>query len=108
MIEPGESPEASLRRELVEELGFEPFRVEAVSRFYLSPGGSSERIWLYAVEVDERSRIGDGGGVAHESEDIRVVRLPEAEARARLESGEIADAKTIIALQWHFARMQRG
>lgn len=106
-IEPGEAPEATLGREIVEELGYRPERVEAISTFYLSPGGSSERIHLYYVETSESARVAAGGGLAVESEDIRVVSLPAADARAALRDNRVADAKTILALQWWFARSER-
>jgi hypothetical protein len=41
-----------------------------------------------------------GGGVAAEGEDITVVELPFSQALAMTRTGEIADAKTILLLQW--------
>ncbi len=104
MIEPGESPEAALRREVAEELGFAVERLQPVATFYVSPGGSSERIWLYCAEVSEAGRVSAGGGADGEHEEIRVVRMTAAEARARLHAGGFADAKTIVGLQWLFAQ----
>lgn len=104
MVEAGVTPEATLAREIEEELGYRVARCEPIATFYLSPGGSSERIWLYYVEVGADARVSAGGGLAAENEDIRVVRLPEAEAKARLAAGGFADAKTLIGLQWLFAR----
>jgi ADP-ribose pyrophosphatase len=106
MIDEGETPEAALRRELVEELGFDVVHLEPVASFFVSPGGSSERIWLHYAEVAESSRVAAGGGVAHEHEEIRKVRMSPDEARAALHDGRLADAKTIIGLQWLFARPQ--
>lgn len=103
MIDAGEAPEATLRRELGEELGFALQQHEPISTFYLSPGGSSERIWLYYAEVTEGGRIGGGGGVDDENENIRIVELTDAEARAALDAGRFPDAKSIIGLQWLFA-----
>ena len=45
-------------------------------------------------------RIGDGGGLASEGEDIEVLELPFAAALNMIESGEIADGKTIMLLQY--------
>ena len=56
--------------------------------------------------VADRTEDG-GGGLAHEHEHIEVVELPVDEALARLEAGEISDAKSVIALQWLAAR-RRG
>ena len=112
MIDRGEQPEASMRREIEEELGYRADRIEHVATFYVSPGGSSERIWVYYAEVSEDGRVSAGGGLAgehedirvvSEHEDIRVVSMSPDEARAALKDGRIADAKTIIGLQWLFA-----
>jgi nudix-type nucleoside diphosphatase (YffH/AdpP family) len=106
-VEPGEAPDATLRRELEEEFGYRAEHVEAIATFYVSPGGSSERIWLYYVETSESARVSAGGGLAAEHEDIRVVSFSGAEARAAFDDHRFADAKTIIALQWLFNRLDR-
>src|SRR5262245_21447621 len=72
MIEAGEQPEDSLRREIEEELGYRADRIEHIATFYVSPGGSSERIWVYYVEVGEAGRVSVGGGMPGEHEAIRV------------------------------------
>lgn len=104
MVDEGETPEESIRREVVEETGYEVEDLEKIGTFYLSPGGSSERIHLYCAEVSSRSRAGEGGGNAEEAEDIRVVELPLEEVERRLAAGDFVDAKTVIALQWLLAR----
>jgi nudix-type nucleoside diphosphatase (YffH/AdpP family) len=104
MIDGAEAPEAALRRELHEELGYAVKRLEPIATFYVSPGGSSERIWLFYAEVAEVTRSGRGGGLAGENEDIRIVEMTDDEARAALAAGRLPDAKTIIGLQWLFAR----
>ena len=104
MIDAGESPEAALSREIEEELGFALTTCEPIATFFVSPGGSSERIWLYYAEVTEAGRVGAGGGVAAELEDIRIVRMSAAAAKDALRQGSLADAKTIIGLQWLLAR----
>lgn len=65
----------------------------------MSPGGTAERIFLFYASVIPGDRIGVGG-VLHEHEDIRVLTMRIADALAKLRSGEIADAKTIIGLLW--------
>ena len=103
MIDRGEQPEASIRREIEEELGYRADHIEHIATFYVSPGGSSERIWLYYAEVGEAGHVSAGGGLAGEHEDIRVVSISPEEARTALKDGRIADAKTIIGLQWLFS-----
>ncbi|MEF8755038.1 MAG: NUDIX hydrolase [Accumulibacter sp.] len=104
MIDRGESPETALRREIEEELGFALTRCEPIATFFVSPGGSSERIWLYYAEVSEDGRVGSGGGVAAEQEEIRIVSMSTATAMDALREGALVDAKTIIGLQWLRAR----
>jgi nudix-type nucleoside diphosphatase (YffH/AdpP family) len=104
MIEAGEQPEASMRREIEEELGYRADRIEHVATFYVSPGGSSERIWVYYAEVGAVGHVSAGGGLPGEHEDIRVISISPEEARAALKDGNIADAKTIIGLQWFLTR----
>jgi ADP-ribose pyrophosphatase len=87
--------------ELIEEAGYVMTGdLQFITAIYPSPGGSSERIHLYLGEVDHRQRDAPGGGVAAEGEDIQIVVLPFAEAMAMVASGEISDAKTIVALQY--------
>src|SRR5262249_24949895 len=104
MIDRGEQPEASIRREIEEELGYRADRIEYVATFYVSPGGSSARIWVYYAEVCAAGRVSAGVGLPGEHEDIRVVSISTEEARAALKDGKIADAKTMIGLQWLFSR----
>jgi nudix-type nucleoside diphosphatase (YffH/AdpP family) len=104
MIERGEQPEDSIRREIEEELGYRADRIEHVATFYVSPGGSSERIWVYYAEVGKTSRVSAGGGLPGEHEDIRIVSMSPDEARVALRDGTIADAKSIVGLQWFLTR----
>lgn len=45
-------------------------------------------------------KITDGGGIAHEQEDIEVLELPVDDAMQMIETGKIKDAKTIMLLQY--------
>ncbi|MEV7037770.1 hypothetical protein [Amycolatopsis sp. NPDC051061] len=66
---------------------------------YTSPGSVTERLHCYAAPYDPADR-GEGGGIADEGEDIEAVELRFADALKMIETGEIADAKTIMLLQW--------
>ena len=98
IIDEGRDAVSVARAELMEEAGYEVDDLEFISRFYVSPGGTSERIDLY-LGLTHR-RIDSGGGKPDEGEDTQVVEMPFDEAMKMAESGEICDAKTIIALQW--------
>jgi nudix-type nucleoside diphosphatase (YffH/AdpP family) len=98
MIAENEDPDDAIRREVLEETGYRVSKLEHISTFYVSPGGSSERIILYYVEV--HAKIETGGGVPSEGEDIAVVELNIEDAFAQAISGQIADAKTILGIMW--------
>lgn len=100
MIDEGEVPEDAMRREILEETGYRVEKLVHISNFYLSPGGSSERIFLYYAEVSGTGPAEKGGGLASENEDIQLTELSTGEAFRQLDRGEIQDAKTIIGLMW--------
>jgi len=105
MVEGGLSPDDVMRREIAEETGFRVSALESISTFYLTPGGSSERIFLYYGQIAEGDRPGDGGGLPEEGEDIEVLELPVQEVWQLLDAGEITDAKTLIGLVWLRSRL---
>ncbi len=109
MVDHGEPPEETARRETEEETGLNITAFEHIATFYLSPGGSSERIFLYYSEVSgEQAKYKSTGGLLHEGEDIKVVELSVAEATARIRSGEIMDAKTIVGIYWLENRLMKN
>jgi len=93
----GEDPKLGMIREIEEELGYVPVHIEEINTFYVSPGGSSERIILFYAEVE--NKISAGGGLASENEDIKIVEFMAGE---RIEN--IQDAKTFIGLAWFYAQ----
>jgi len=100
IVETGEEPEETIRREIIEETGYQSNELTYINTFYVSPGGTSERIILYYAEVENKDKIEIGGGVAEEHEDIRVLEFSLPEVWSALDSGQIVDAKTLIALLW--------
>lgn len=95
----GEGPEATIRREAQEEAGLELTHVELVAATRPSPGLAAEKVWIYLAEVDlATARTGDGGGLAHEGEEIEVVVLPLAELARLVDEGRL-DLKTLFAAQ---------
>jgi len=98
--EQDQTPEETARRELSEEIGYEiDGPLEHIATVFTSPGFLAERVAVYLAEVDAQVQRGAGGGLVEEGEDTALVRLPVEQAWALVESGEIADAKTVIALQ---------
>ncbi|MEU8658268.1 NUDIX domain-containing protein [Actinoplanes philippinensis] len=96
----GDDPAAAIRREAAEELGVTVGELIPVFRPWTSPGSVTERLHCFAAPYSPASRTGEGGGLADDGEDIEAVELPFDEALAMVDSGEIADAKTIMLLQW--------
>jgi ADP-ribose pyrophosphatase len=69
-----------------------------IGKFFSSPGGTSERVFLYFAEISDADRAGQGGGIG--DEDIKVVQMGLDELFARLARGSIEDPKLLIAAYW--------
>ncbi|PSB25502.1 NUDIX domain-containing protein [Stenomitos frigidus] len=100
ILNQGENAEEAIHRELLEETGYTTSRLRSIGTFYVSPGGSSERIILYYAEVSDTEKVADGGGLEDEQEDIKLVAYSLPELWQAYASGEIVDAKTIIGILW--------
>lgn len=95
-----QDPESAIRREAAEELGVAVGDVTRVFDVFTSPGSVTERLYCFAAPYSPADRVSAGGGVAGEGEDIEVLELDVDEALAMVDDGRIADAKTIMLLQW--------
>ena len=98
MIDTGEAPEAAAIRETLEETGYRIREPELIGRFFVSPGGTSERVFLYFAEVGDADRVGMGGGI--DDEDIQVLEIGLEELFERLARGLIEDTKLAIGAYW--------
>ncbi|NPD04538.1 NUDIX domain-containing protein [Nocardioides sp. zg-1308] len=94
-----DDPLTAIRRETAEELGVTVGEVTPVFDLWMSPGSVTERLHFYAAPYTPADRTGAGGGLADEGEDIEVLELDVDDALARV-GGDIADAKTVLLLQW--------
>jgi ADP-ribose pyrophosphatase len=106
-IEPGEDARTALAREVLEETGYRLAQAEPIGTFYVTPGGSSERIVLWYAEVRDSDKVAPGGGAAGEHEDIRLIEVPLDDLDAMIDSGSVADAKTLVGLMWLQRRRDR-
>ena len=95
-----DDPATCIRREVEEETGFRIHDVKKVFEAYMSPGSVTERLYFFVGEYNADNKVSDGGGEAHEGEDIEVLEMPLERALAMVASGEICDAKTIMLLQY--------
>lgn len=108
IIEPGETPEAVVRREAIEEADCTIGALEWICRYHVSPGGSTETTALFVGRAD-LDGVGGIHGNAAEHEDIRVHVVDAAEAIAMADDGRIANAMGLIGLNWfarHHARLR--
>ena len=93
VLQPGEDPLAGARRELLEETGAEAERLEHLITVFTTPGFTDEQIhlfWATGLTVGETKHEPD------EFIEVRQVNLSKALEMIR--TGEIADAKSIVAL----------
>jgi ADP-ribose pyrophosphatase len=92
-MEPGESPEDAVLRELQEETGHTAGTLKHLQSFYISPGYCTEEMHAF-LATDLRPAVLD----PDYDEDIQVVRVPVSEIPTLLQSGQVRDAKSITTL----------
>jgi ADP-ribose pyrophosphatase len=97
--------EAAAARELEEETGYRPARIETLGEFHSSPGMVSESFEL--IRATGLERIGDGGGV--DDEDITVHRVPVADVAdfvaAKRAEGVAIDVKILLLLAVDYLKL---
>ncbi|MDX6965637.1 GDP-mannose pyrophosphatase NudK [Enterobacter hormaechei] len=93
-----DEPEVCIRKEAIEETGFEVGTVQKVFELFMSPGGVTELIHFFIAEYTDAQRTLRGGGV--DDEDIEVLEMPFAKAVDMVKRGEIRDGKAVILLQY--------
>ena len=92
-LDQGETPDQAAIRELQEEIGYYPGRLEALGGFYAAPGYCQEHLHLFLATDLRPSKL-----AADDDEQIVVAPTPLAEAIALVESGAICDAKSVAGL----------
>lgn len=93
-----DEPEVCIRKEAIEETGFEVGTVQKVFELFMSPGGVTELIHFFIAEYTDAQSTHRGGGV--DDEDIEVLEMPFAKAVDMVKRGEIRDGKAVILLQY--------
>lgn len=92
-IEPGEDPVSAVRREMSEETGYLPRKVERLGGFYSTPGYCTEYLYLYlATDLIPNQQQ------AEDTEGIKLARVPIGQIPSLITSGSVCDAKSIAAL----------
>jgi len=92
--------ETCIRKETEEETGYRIENVRKVFEAFMSPGSVTERLYFFVGEYFGKDKVGEGGGVESDGEEIEVLEMTLDEALARVDRGEIMDGKTIMLLQY--------
>ena len=106
MIDTDETPEQVAVREAHEEAGLQLENLELISHYLASPGASTEEVFVYFAQTD-LSQVGGIHGLADEGEDILVRRMSADAAIRMLDTREVRNALSIIALQWLRYKLKR-
>ncbi|WP_242918165.1 GDP-mannose pyrophosphatase NudK [Pontibacter liquoris] len=95
-----DNPEDCIRRETEEETGYKVTDVRKIFEAYMSPGSVTEILHFFIAEYSKAMKVHEGGGVAHEEENIEVLEMPLQQALELIGNGQIKDGKTIMLLQY--------
>lgn len=110
MIEFDEKIEDTIYREAHEEARAEIFALEAITKYWVSPGASDEYVHLFCAAVDSE-KIPEFGGNKQENEDIRLVKVPLKETLDEIYGYNMNNAMTIICLGWmkeNYVRLKKN
>ena len=104
-IEPGEDPVAAVQREMREETGYRPGRVELMGGFYSTPGYCTEYLYLYLATDLTHSPL-----QAEDTDSIELTPVPFGQIAELISSGRICDAKSIagLAMYHEYRQSQNG
>lgn len=95
-LDPGESPEQTARRELIEETGYRASHFKLLCEFHTSPGVLSERMYLFLA-----TGLSEGQAAPEPGEKIEPFVLSWQDAMAMVDRGEIHDGKTLAGLMFY-------
>lgn len=100
LVEKGEEPENTMKREIREEMGYEVTTLQKIYEVYSSPGSLKELLILFVGEYKKDQKVETGGGLKEEGEDIEVVEMSLQDVFEMANTGKIRDAKTVLLIQW--------
>lgn len=95
-IDPGESAPTAVVRELQEEIGFIPGKVEKMGGYYSSPGFCNEFLHLYLATDLKASRL-----YAEDTPGIETIKIKPRQIKQLIKSGEICDSKSVAGLLYY-------
>jgi ADP-ribose pyrophosphatase len=102
-VEPGETPLAAAKREMIEETGYRARRWTLLTKYFASPGFLGEWMQIYLARD-----IREGTATPEADENIEVFRMPLSEALGLVAENKIHDGKTLIALMLYDAGRRAG
>lgn len=97
-IEEGEKADSAVHREMREETGYRPQRIERLGGFYSTPGFCTEYLHLYLACDLISDKLH-----AEDTDDIELVSVPLDQVAGLISSGTICDAKSIAGLLLYLA-----
>lgn len=100
MIDKGESPIEAIERELKEEIGYAPSRLEPIASVFASPGGSTEKLHLFYAETNNSLKVAPGIYHLDEDEDIKLLEVKREDLLSLVEADGTVDSKTLLTLYW--------
>ncbi len=98
LVEEGEEPYKTAERELQEEIGLKPEKLEFLVTMYPSPGFTDERTSIYFADHFSSHKL-----KADDDEFIQILKIPVRTAKMLYENGRFEDAKTVCALGYYFS-----
>ncbi|MCW2285010.1 nudix-type nucleoside diphosphatase (YffH/AdpP family) [Rhodoblastus acidophilus] len=99
-LDPGEDPEACMRREAHEEMGLAVGEARFLFEAFVSPAATTEKLYFFVAPYGPQARVAAGGGLEEEGEEIVVIEADFEDVLAQAGRGEIRDAKTLTLLYW--------
>ena len=107
IIDPGESPEDTAKRECLEETGCEVSNLKSIQGYFPAPGSSESfyNLFLGKVIAPSKEII---RGLENENEDILVKSYSFDEIKTKMKKKEILNGLTLIALQWFFLNIEQS
>jgi len=98
LMESDDAPDCA-RREAMEECGLRLGELTAVGPVFPMPGISTERMHLFLARYSGSDRVGEGGGLVEENEEIEVVEVALADLARLVDAGALRDLKTLALVQ---------
>ena len=99
-IDPGEAPEACMRREAMEEIGLRVHELRFLFEAFVSPAATTEKLAFFVAPYTPEARVGVGGGMEEEGEEIEIVEAGFDDILREAQAGAIRDGKTLTLLYW--------